>query len=35
MKTDVERLSHTKYGRKVFYGSKRLEIVKILKELCK
>ena len=47
MKTDIERLSHTtwnckyhivfapKYRRKVFYGSKRLEIVKILKELCK
>ena len=24
-----------KYRRKVFYGSKRLEIVKILKELCR
>ena len=47
MKTDIERLAHTtwnckyhivfapKYRRKVFYGSKRLEIVKILKELCK
>ena len=47
MKTDIERLSHTtwnckyhivfapKYRRKVFYGNKRLEIVKILKELCK
>ena len=47
MKTDIERLSHTtwnckyhivfapKYRRKVFYGSKRLEIVKILKELCR
>ena len=47
MKNDIERLAHTswnckyhivfapKYRRKVFYGSKRLEIVKILKELCK
>lgn len=47
MKTDLERLAHTtwnckyhivfapKYRRKVFYGSKRLEIVKILKELCR
>ena len=47
MKTDIERLAHTtwnckyhivfapKYRRKVFYGSKRLEIVKILKELCR
>ena len=47
MKTDLERLAHTtwnckyhivfapKYRRKVFYGSKRNEIVKILKELCR
>lgn len=47
MKTDVERLSHTswnckyhivfapKYRRKVFYGNKRTEIVKILKDLCR
>ena len=47
MKNDIERLAHTtwnckyhivfapKYRRKVFYGSKRLEIVKILKELSK
>jgi len=46
MKTDIERLAHTswnckyhivfasEYGRKVFYDSKRMEIVKILKELC-
>ena len=44
---DVNSLAHTKwdckyhivfapkYRRKVFYGGKRLEIVKILKELCK
>lgn len=47
MKNDIDRLSHTswnckyhivfapKYRRKVFYGGKRLEIVKILKELCR
>ena len=47
MKNDLDRLAHTtwnckyhivfapKYRRKVFYGSKRLEIVKILKELCR
>ena len=47
MKTDIDRLAHTtwnckyhivfapKYRRKVFYGGKRLEIVKILKELCR
>ncbi len=46
MKNDVKSITHTswnykyhivcvpKYRRKVFYGSKRLEIVKILKELC-
>ncbi len=46
MKNDVKGIAHTswnckyhivfasKYRRKVFYGSKRLEIVKILKELC-
>ena len=47
MDTDISRLAHTtwnckyhivfapKYRRKVFYGSRRLEIVKILKELCR
>lgn len=47
MKNDIERLAHTrwnckyhivfapKYRRKVFYGSKRKEIIKILKELCR
>ena len=47
MKNDLDRLAHTtwnckyhivfapKYRRKVFYGSKRLEIVKILKDLCR
>lgn len=47
MVSDVKSISHTswnckyrivfapKYRRKVFYGGKRLEIVKILKELCK
>ena len=47
MKTDIDRLAHTtwnckyhivfapKYRRKVFYGGKRNEIVKILKELCR
>lgn len=47
MKNDVKRIAHTswnckyhivfapKYRRKVFYGGKRLEIVSILKELCK
>lgn len=47
MKNDLERLAHTtwnckyhivfapKYRRKVFYGSKKTEIVKILKELCR
>jgi len=46
MKNDVKSIAHTswnckyhivfapKYRRKVFYGSKRLEIVKIIKELC-
>ena len=46
MKNDVKSITHTswnykyhivcapKYRRKVFYGRKRLEIVKILKELC-
>ena len=44
---DIHSLSHTKwnckyhivfapkYRRKVFYGEKRLEIVNILRELCK
>ena len=47
MRNDVKSIAHTswnckyhivfapKYRRKVFYGGKRLEIVKILKELCK
>lgn len=47
MMNDVKSISHTswnckyhivfapKYRRKVFYGGKRNEIVKILKELCK
>ena len=47
MENDLSRLAHTtwnckyhivfapKYRRKVFYGSKRLEIVKILKDLCR
>lgn len=47
MRNDVKGIAHTswnckyhivfapKYRRKVFYGGKRLEIVKILKELCK
>ncbi len=47
MKTDMERVSHQrgtlkyhivfalKYRRNVFVGSKRLERVKKLKELCK
>ena len=46
MKNDVKSIAHTswnckyhivfapKYRRKVFYGSKRLEKVKIIKELC-
>ncbi len=44
---DIDKLAHTtwnckyhivfapKYRRKVFYGGKRNEIVKILKELCR
>lgn len=47
MKNDISKLAHTtwnckyhivfapKYRRKVFYSEKRLEIVKILKELCR
>ena len=47
MNNNLSRLSHTtwnckyhivfaaKYRRKVFYGSKRQEIVSILKELCR
>lgn len=47
MKNDINKLAHTswnckyhivfapKYRRKVFYSEKRLEIVKILKELCR
>ena len=47
MNNDLSRLAHTtwnckyhivfapKYRRKVFYGSKRQEIVSILKELCR
>ena len=47
MRNDVKSIAHTswnckyhivfapKYRRKVFYGGKRLEIIKILKELCK
>ena len=47
MKNDVRSIAHTswnckyhivfapKYRRKVFYGGKRLEIVSILKELCR
>ena len=46
MKNDINSLSHTswnckyhivfapKYRRKVFYGNNRLEIGKILRELC-
>ena len=47
MKNDINSLSHTswnckyhivfasKYRRKVFYGNNRLEIGKILRELCR
>jgi len=47
MKNDIESLAHIscnckyhivfapKYRRKVFYGSKRNEMIKILKELCR
>ena len=47
MKNDIDRLAHTtwnckyhivfapKYRRKVFYDNKRIEIVSILKELCR